>query len=162
MATQIEKEGFSGIYCQSVGDCIGLCEALAFATNEIPFGTSIANMYTRHPYDFAQTAALIHEVSGGRFRFGVGVSHGPMLNRLKVKAGKPLADMRQFVSDLHASVGRKDALPPLSWPLYVKPWSNCRLRFSGCGMGQCGPVAYGHVSELSASGENAGRRVFCR
>ncbi|MCY4387152.1 MAG: LLM class flavin-dependent oxidoreductase [Desulfurellaceae bacterium] len=113
VATQIEKEGFSGIYCQSVGDCIGLCEALAFTTNEIPFGTSIANMYTRHPYDFAQTVALIHEVSGGRFRFGVGVSHGPMLNRLKVKAGKPLADMRQFVSDLHASVGRKDALPPV-------------------------------------------------
>ena len=113
VATQIEREGFSGIYCQSVGDGLGLCEALAFATNEIPFGTSIVNIYTRHAYDYAQTAAFIHEVSGGRFRFGVGVSHGPMLKRLNVTAGKPLADMRQFVADLQAGMGRKDALPPV-------------------------------------------------
>lgn len=113
VATQIERERFSGIYCQSVGDGLGLCEALAFATNEIPFGTSIVNIYTRHAYDYAQTAAFIHEVSGGRFRFGVGVSHGPMLKRLNVNAGKPLADMRQFVADLKAGVGRKDALPPV-------------------------------------------------
>lgn len=113
VAAQIEKEGFSGIYCQSVGDGLGLCEALAFVIHEIPFGTSIANIYTRHAYDYAQTAAFIHEVSGGRFRFGVGVSHGPILNRLEVQAGKPLADVRRFVSDLRAGVGHKDVLPPV-------------------------------------------------
>ena len=108
VASQLEREGFSGIYCQSVGDCMGLCEALALTTHEIPFGTSIANMYTRHPADFAQTAALIHELSSGRFRFGVGVS-----NRLKVESGRPLNDIRRFVDDLRAGVGRKDALPPI-------------------------------------------------
>ncbi len=113
VASQLEREGFSGIYCQSVGDCMGLCEALALTTHEIPFGTSIANMYTRHPADFAQTAALIHELSSGRFRFGVGVSHGPVLNRLKVESGRPLNDIRRFVDDLRAGVGKKDALPPI-------------------------------------------------
>ncbi len=113
IARQLEREGFSGLYCQSVGDGLGLCEALAFVTSEIPFGTSIANIYTRHPADFAQTVAFIHEVSGGRFRFGVGVSHGPVLTRLQVRAGKPLADMRRFVADLRAGVGRRDALPPI-------------------------------------------------
>ena len=112
-AQQIEKEGFSGLYCQSVGDGLGLCEALALVTNEIPFGTSIANMYTRHPYDYAQTAALIHELSGGRFRFGIGISHGPVHKRLKLQPGKPLADVRQFVQDMQAGLPKNDSLPPI-------------------------------------------------
>jgi alkanesulfonate monooxygenase SsuD/methylene tetrahydromethanopterin reductase-like flavin-dependent oxidoreductase (luciferase family) len=112
-AQQIEKEGFSGLYCQSVGDGLGLCEALALVTNEIPFGTSIANMYTRHPYDYAQTAALIHELSGGRFRFGIGISHGPVHKRLKVEPGKPLADVRQFLGDMQAGLPKNDSLPPI-------------------------------------------------
>ena len=112
-AQQIEKEGFSGIYCQSVGDGLGLCEALALVTNEIPFGTSIANMYTRHPYDYAQTAALIHEISGGRFRFGIGISHGPVHKRLKLQPGKPLADVRQFIQDMQAGLPQNDSLPPI-------------------------------------------------
>ena len=41
LATEIEKKGFSGIYGPSLGDSMALCEALAFATNEIVFGTSI-------------------------------------------------------------------------------------------------------------------------
>ena len=112
-AQQIEKEGFSGLYCQSVGDGLGLCEALALVTHEIPFGTSIANMYTRHPYDYAQTAALIHEISGGRFRFGIGISHGPVHKRLKLQPGKPLADVRQFLQDMQAGLPKNDSLPPI-------------------------------------------------
>lgn len=113
VAQQLEKEGFSGIYCQSVGDGLGLCEALALITNEIPFGTSIANLYTRHPYDYAQTAAFIHEVSGGRFRFGIGVSHGPVHKRMKLQPGKPLADVRQFIQDMQAGLPKNDSLPPI-------------------------------------------------
>jgi alkanesulfonate monooxygenase SsuD/methylene tetrahydromethanopterin reductase-like flavin-dependent oxidoreductase (luciferase family) len=68
LAQRFEQERFSGIYCPSFGDGMGLCAALALTTHEIPFGTSIANIYTRHPSDYAQTAALIHELSQGRFR----------------------------------------------------------------------------------------------
>jgi alkanesulfonate monooxygenase SsuD/methylene tetrahydromethanopterin reductase-like flavin-dependent oxidoreductase (luciferase family) len=113
LAQRIEQEGFSGIYCPSFGDGMGLCEALAFATRAIAFGTSIANIYTRHPYDYAQTAALIHEVSGGRFRFGIGISHGPTYERLKIQVGKPLSDMRQFVRDVQAGASQAGELPPL-------------------------------------------------
>ena len=113
LAQRLEQEGFSGIYCPSFGDGMGLCEALALVTKEIPFGTSIANIYTRHPYDYALSATLIHELSGGRFRFGIGVSHAPMLARLKVQVGKPLSDVRQFVSDLQAGARRNGDLPPI-------------------------------------------------
>ena len=102
LAGEIERRGFPGIYCPSLSDGLALCEALAFATRELTFGTSITPIYTRHVQDFANAAAFIHEVSGGRFRFGIGVSHGPALDRLGIEPGKPLADMRKFVSDLKA------------------------------------------------------------
>ena len=113
IAQRFEKEGFAGIYCPSYGDGLGLCEALALETREIRFGTSIANIYARHPYDFAHTAAFVHEVAGGRFRFGIGVSHGPTHARLKVQAGKPLEDMRRFVTDLQEGAKQAGPLPPL-------------------------------------------------
>ncbi len=114
MARRLEEEGFTGIYCPSLGDGLGLCEAIALATRAIPFGTSIANIYTRHPYDFAATAALVHELSGGRFRFGIGVSHGPAHERLGAKPGKPLDDIRRFVQDLKVGGKQTGELPPIT------------------------------------------------
>ena len=114
LAQRIEQEGFSGIYCPSFGDGMGLCEALALVTREIPFGTSIANIYTRHPADYAQSAALIHELSQGRFRFGIGISHGPTYDRLGLAVGTPLRDIRRFVHDLRAGAGQAGELPPLT------------------------------------------------
>jgi alkanesulfonate monooxygenase SsuD/methylene tetrahydromethanopterin reductase-like flavin-dependent oxidoreductase (luciferase family) len=113
MAQRLEQEGFSGIYCPSLGDGMGLCEALAFTTREIPFGTSIANIYARHPSDYAHTAAFIHEVSGGRFRFGIGVSHGHAHQRLGVTPGKPLAEVRRFVKELESWAKQAGELPPV-------------------------------------------------
>lgn len=113
LASEIERRGFAGLYCPSFGDGLALCEALALATTTIPFGTSIVNIYTRHPSDFAQTAAFIHELSGGRFRFGVGVSHGPTNAALGVRSTTPLADMRRFVGALRAAGERGGPLPPI-------------------------------------------------
>jgi alkanesulfonate monooxygenase SsuD/methylene tetrahydromethanopterin reductase-like flavin-dependent oxidoreductase (luciferase family) len=113
LAQRVEREGFCGIYCPSFGDGLGLCEALAFATREIHFGTSIANIYTRHPYDYAQTVALIHELSEGRFRFGIGISHAPTYERLSLQTGKPLSDMRRFVESLKDATQLSGELPPI-------------------------------------------------
>ncbi len=110
LARRIEAEGFPGIYCPSMSDGLSLCTALAFATERVRFGTSIQPIYTRHVQDFAQAASFIHEVSGGRFDFGIGVSHAPAMDRLGVSTGKPLGDIRRFVEDLRA-VPRAGELP---------------------------------------------------
>ncbi|MDP6376871.1 MAG: LLM class flavin-dependent oxidoreductase [Pseudomonadales bacterium] len=112
VAAEVEKRGFAGIYCPSMGDAMALCQGIASVTNEIPFGTSIQPIYTRHVNDFAQTAAFIHEISGGRFSFGIGVSHALAMDRLGVTQGKPLSDTRRFVEDLKA-VPRVGELPPI-------------------------------------------------
>ncbi|HYD49886.1 MAG TPA: LLM class flavin-dependent oxidoreductase [Terriglobales bacterium] len=113
LAAEAERRGFAGIYCPSFGDGVGLCQALAFSTRELPFGTAIANIYTRHPHDYAQTATMIHELSGGRFRFGIGVSHAPVNRRLGLDTGKPLADTRRFVAQLREGAARWGDLPPV-------------------------------------------------
>ncbi len=113
LAGEIERLGFPGIYCPSFGDGIGLCEAIALSTRKIRFGTSIAPIYTRNVQDFAHTIAFIHEVSEGRFVFGVGVSHAPAMKRMGISQGKPLSDMRNFVEELRA-VPRTGELPPIA------------------------------------------------
>lgn len=112
VAQEIERRGFPGIYGPSLGDSLSLCTAIAMATERVELGTSITPIYTRNVVDFAGTAAFLHEISDGRFRFGVGVSHEPAMQRMGITQGKPLADMRQFVADMRA-VPRVGDLPPI-------------------------------------------------
>jgi alkanesulfonate monooxygenase SsuD/methylene tetrahydromethanopterin reductase-like flavin-dependent oxidoreductase (luciferase family) len=112
LAREIERRGYAGIYCASFGDGFGLCHSISHVTERIPFGTAIANLYTRHPADYATSAAMLHELSGGRFRFGIGVSHAPMNERLQLRTGRPLADVRAFVATLRAEKRIGD-LPPV-------------------------------------------------
>lgn len=112
LAQEVERRGYAGIYCASVGDGLGLCLGIAMATERIPLGTAIANIYTRTAFDYASSTSLIHELSEGRFRFGVGVSHQPMLDQLGVRSGPPLASMRSFVASWRA-VPRTGEQPPL-------------------------------------------------
>ena len=112
VAQVLEEKGFPGIYGPSPGDSLSLCNAIALSTKSIEIGTSITPIYTRNVMDFAQTAGFLHEISNGRFRFGVGVSHAPAMNRMGITQGKPLADMRKFVEELKA-VPRVGDMPPI-------------------------------------------------
>ncbi len=108
---EIERRGFAGIYGPSISDCLALCQAGAQVTERIIFGTAIAPIYSRRAVDYAQTAAFIHEISGGRFRFGVGISHAPTHARLGIEAGRPLADMATFVEEYRGATRTGDKPP---------------------------------------------------
>jgi alkanesulfonate monooxygenase SsuD/methylene tetrahydromethanopterin reductase-like flavin-dependent oxidoreductase (luciferase family) len=64
--------------------------------------------------EYAQAAATVHELSRGRFRFGIGVSHGPTHERLGLVPGKPLEDVRKFVGEVRAYASQVGALPPIT------------------------------------------------
>jgi alkanesulfonate monooxygenase SsuD/methylene tetrahydromethanopterin reductase-like flavin-dependent oxidoreductase (luciferase family) len=113
LIAQFEERGFSGIYCPSFGDPIALCQAIAERTNEIRFGTSILPIYFRQPNDLAAAASFLHELSGGRFDLGLGVSHGPTHSRLGITVGKPLADTRDYVQALRDAEKMAGPLPPI-------------------------------------------------
>src|SRR5690348_11958819 len=112
IAKEAERRGFSGIYVPSIFGNMAQCTALALATERIAFATAIAPIYARTVEDFAHSAAYIHEVSGGRFRFGIGVAHAPSHIRMGVTPGKPLGDIRDFVARFRGYDGF-GALPPI-------------------------------------------------
>src|ERR1700710_495102 len=112
IAQEIERRGFAGIYSPSMFGNMSLCEALAWNTASLPFGTAIAPIYQRTLLDFAQSAAVMHEISGGRFRLGIGVAHGPSHIRMGVTPGKPLGDIRGLVEKFRAQEGL-GPLPPI-------------------------------------------------
>src|SRR3954463_13784790 len=112
LAREAERRGFSGIYTPSMYGNMSQCEAMAWNTERIPFGTAIAPIYARTVLDFAQSAAFMHEVSGGRFRLGIGVAHAPSHVRMGVTPGKPLVDIRAFVEKYRIQEGL-GPLPPI-------------------------------------------------
>ena len=113
LAVEAEQRGFAGIACPSLGGTMGLCVSLAHATNRIPFWTSIQPMYYCHPVELGNTASHINEISQGRFGLGIGVSHGPVVQRLGVTTGKPLSDISNYVQAIRANERFSGQLPQI-------------------------------------------------
>ncbi len=113
LAKEAERRGFTGIACPSLGAAMALCTSLAHETTTLRFWSSIQPIYYSHPVETANTAAHIHEISNGRFSLGLGVSHGPVVKRLGVATGKPLGDVKEYVSAMRANERFSGSLPPL-------------------------------------------------
>lgn len=92
---------------------MALCVSLAHRTEQIRFFTSIQPIYNSTAQETGATAAHLHEISGGRFALGLGVSHEPMTRRLGVQVGRPLADITEYVARLRANEKFSGALPPI-------------------------------------------------
>ena len=112
IAREIERRGFAGISVSSSFGNMSQSVGLALATQRIPFATAIAPIYAQAIDEFAQNAAYLHEVSGGRFQFGIGIAHAPSHIRLEVKPGKPLGDTRVFIEKFKAHT-EYGPLPPI-------------------------------------------------
>ena len=76
------------------------------------FATAIAPIYAQSVDEFAQNAAYIHEVSGGRFQFGIGIAHAPSYAGWEARPGKPLGDTRAFIEKFKAQT-QYGPLPPV-------------------------------------------------
>src|SRR6202140_1177181 len=112
IAREIERRGFAGISVSSSYANMAQCTGLAFATEHITFATAIAPIYAQTVEESAHGAAYIHEISGGRFQFGIGIAHGPSYVRMGVTPGKPLGDIRGFVAKFRSYEGI-GGLPPI-------------------------------------------------
>jgi alkanesulfonate monooxygenase SsuD/methylene tetrahydromethanopterin reductase-like flavin-dependent oxidoreductase (luciferase family) len=112
LAREIERRGFAGISVSSSFGNMSQCVGLAFATERIPFATAIAPIYAQAVDEFAQNAAYLHEISRGRFQFGIGIAHAPSHLRMEVKPGRPLGDTRAFIEKFRAHTAYGE-LPPI-------------------------------------------------
>jgi len=80
--------------------------AYAAATTRVGLGNGVVPVYPRHPVAMAQSALTLNEVSGGRFRLGIGVSHKTSMEAmLGLRLVEPLAVMREYVAVLRGALG---------------------------------------------------------
>jgi F420-dependent oxidoreductase-like protein len=78
--------------------------AYGAAARRIGLGNGVVPIYPRHPVTMAQAALSLNEVTGGRFRLGIGVSHkASMEAMLGLTLAKPLTAMREYVAVLRGA-----------------------------------------------------------
>ncbi len=132
LAQRAEAWGYESLWVTHGGgrDSFLVLSAYAQATRTIGLGSGVVPIYPRHPVALAQEALTLVELSGGRFRLGIGVSHRPtMTDALGLEMGSPLEVMREYVAVLQSAlrgkvehlgtryrVSWKSALPKLPQP----------------------------------------------
>jgi alkanesulfonate monooxygenase SsuD/methylene tetrahydromethanopterin reductase-like flavin-dependent oxidoreductase (luciferase family) len=73
LAREAEDAGFDAVFTAEVNnDALATAQLMGAATQHIQVGTWVANIYLRHPYVCAQGAALIADLTEGRFILGLG------------------------------------------------------------------------------------------
>jgi alkanesulfonate monooxygenase SsuD/methylene tetrahydromethanopterin reductase-like flavin-dependent oxidoreductase (luciferase family) len=99
VAREAEDAGFDAVFTAEVNnDALATAQLMGAATRHIQVGTWVANIYLRHPYVCAQGAALIADLTEGRFILGLGVSHQPVNQALQVDMLHPPTALRSYVT----------------------------------------------------------------
>jgi F420-dependent oxidoreductase-like protein len=107
LAQRAEALGYDSLWVtHGLGrDSFLVLAAYAQATRRIGLGNGVVPIYPRHPVAMAQEAATLAELSGGRFRLGIGVSHrASMEGMLNLDMKAPLKIMREYVAILRAAL----------------------------------------------------------
>jgi alkanesulfonate monooxygenase SsuD/methylene tetrahydromethanopterin reductase-like flavin-dependent oxidoreductase (luciferase family) len=128
-------------------DSFTLAAAVAQHTERIALATSVAPLYHRSPASMAQTAATVDDVSGGRFRLGLGVGHRVTMSDWHgQEIGTPTVEMREYVSIVRAILRGEPPEPGTRWtttfafmgftprpdiPIYQAALSPAMLRLAG-------------------------------
>ena len=110
LAPQAEAWGYESLWVTHGGgrDSFLVLAAYAQVTRTIGLGNGVVPIYPRHPVALAQEALTLAELSGGRFRLGIGVSHRPMMTEaLGLDMGSPLQAMREYVAVLRSALSGK-------------------------------------------------------
>jgi alkanesulfonate monooxygenase SsuD/methylene tetrahydromethanopterin reductase-like flavin-dependent oxidoreductase (luciferase family) len=123
MARAAEDLGYDSVWVtHGAGrDSFLVLSAYAHATRRIGLGNGVIPIYPRHPVAMAQEAATLQELSGGRFRLGIGVSHrASMVETMGLDMARPLEVMREYVAVLR---GALTGTVRLDGPRYRVAWT---------------------------------------
>jgi len=144
-----ESLGYDTVYVTHIAgrESLTVVTAYAAATERINVGTGVVPIYTRTPATMAQTAATIDELSGGRLRLGLGVSHRPVVEGWHGQTiDRPAAEMREYVAIVRAILRGEEPPAGEKWrtgfrlagldprpdvPIYIAALSPAMLRLAG-------------------------------
>lgn len=117
-AALADRLGYSAIYCSHIAarDSFTAITGFADAAPHVALGVTVAPIYHRSPASMAQTAATVDDITGGRFRLGLGVGHRvTMANWHGQQIGSPLAEMREYVTVVRALLAGRPAAGGERW-----------------------------------------------
>jgi F420-dependent oxidoreductase-like protein len=107
LAVEAERLGYDSAWAAEIfgTDPIGLLAWLAAKTTRIGLGTAVLQISSRSAVTTAITAATLQQLSGGRFRLGLGVS-GPQVVEgwHGVSYDRPLLRLRDYSAVLHLAL----------------------------------------------------------
>lgn len=144
-----DELGFESINCSHISarDSFTTLAALAAQAPRVRLGTAVAPIYHRSPASMAQTAATLDDLSGGRFRLGLGTGHRVTMSAWHgQQIGKPLEEMREYVSVVRALLAGETAPNGSRWssaftftgftprpdiPIYLAGLSAAMIRLAG-------------------------------
>jgi alkanesulfonate monooxygenase SsuD/methylene tetrahydromethanopterin reductase-like flavin-dependent oxidoreductase (luciferase family) len=110
LAARADALGYDSVWCtHGLGrDALLVLAAYGFVAPRVGLGSGVIPIYPRHPVLMAQEALTLADISGGRLRLGIGVSHGPMVAQaLGLDMGRPLEVMREYVTVLRGALTGK-------------------------------------------------------
>ena len=149
LARRADGAGYESVWVtHGIGrDGLQVLAAYAHAAPRVALGTGVLPIYPRHPVVLAQEASTLQEVSGGRLRLGIGVSHRPVMEgALGLDMGRPLEVVREYVAVLRqALTGRVEHAGPcyrVAWqsgvprlpappPIYLAGLGTAMLELAG-------------------------------
>ena len=144
-----DELGYDSINCSHIAarDSFTVLSALAMVTERVTLATAVAPIYHRSPASMAQTAATIDDISGGRFRLGLGVGHRVTMGGWHgQEIGKPTVEIREYVDIVRAILERREPPAGQRWtsnfafmgfepradlPIYLAGLSPAMLRLAG-------------------------------
>src|SRR6202041_3054391 len=119
-AAELEELGYGAIWC---GEAFGReaftnAALLLAGTKRIVVATGIANIYGRDPMTMASAQKTLAEAYPDRFLLGLGVSHIPLVEKLRGhRYDKPLSTMRAYLDAMDQAPYQ--AIPPSTKPMRV-------------------------------------------
>ena len=102
----VEAHGYSALwYPEARGyESLSLAGYLLSCSRKLVIGSSIANIYARDAFTSRRGLLALNQLYGDRFILGLGVSHAPMVERVRGHSyGKPVPVMREYLDALQGT-----------------------------------------------------------
>ncbi|HEY5204074.1 MAG TPA: TIGR03620 family F420-dependent LLM class oxidoreductase [Roseiarcus sp.] len=113
----VEDLGYSTFwYPEALGyESLSIASFMLANTERLIIGSSIANIYARDPFTARRGLRTLSSLYDDRFILGLGVSHAPMVEKLRGHVyDKPVPTMRRYLDGLY-----EDPSKTTEWPVVI-------------------------------------------
>jgi probable F420-dependent oxidoreductase len=113
----VEDLGYSTLwYPEALGyESLSIASFMLANSTRLIIGSSIANIYARDPFTARRGLSTLSSLYDDRFILGLGVSHAPMVERVRGHVyDKPVPTMRRYLDGLY-----EDPSNARKWPLVI-------------------------------------------